>query len=225
MSDGRATTSNLRRELSRVRSEFIMSTSNRSEQHSALLGGHRGGGNPRRSRPIPQGSRHASSNQALGQGHATRGGRQFSEEWAMDRPSPCPVEDTPVSRLGSNVFKEFRQGGSCNDVFVSRVDRIPTADSAEKTRLDPLRTGNGGEESASRSPISRARGMNDRRKKLLIAHGMVQGSVKVSWGDCSDIFPGGNWPEVGVYTAWFWCTLLHLFLSMALLKLSRRYLT
>lgn len=41
--DERASTSNLRRELSRVRKEFIVSTSNRSEQQSALIGGHRKG--------------------------------------------------------------------------------------------------------------------------------------------------------------------------------------
>lgn len=35
----RTSTSNLKRELSRVRRDFIVSTSNRSEQHSALLGG------------------------------------------------------------------------------------------------------------------------------------------------------------------------------------------
>ncbi|CAB1106104.1 unnamed protein product [Ectocarpus sp. CCAP 1310/34] len=43
ISTGRSTATDLRRELSRVRREFIMSTSNRSEQQSALLGSRRKG--------------------------------------------------------------------------------------------------------------------------------------------------------------------------------------
>ncbi|CAN0242661.1 unnamed protein product [Ectocarpus sp. 12 AP-2014] len=43
ISRGRSTATDLRRELSRVRREFIMSTSNRSEQQSALLGSRRKG--------------------------------------------------------------------------------------------------------------------------------------------------------------------------------------
>lgn len=39
----RTSTSNLKRELSRVRREFIVSTSNRSEQQSALLGSRKKG--------------------------------------------------------------------------------------------------------------------------------------------------------------------------------------
>ncbi|CAM9531880.1 unnamed protein product [Ectocarpus sp. 4 AP-2014] len=43
ISTGRSTATDLRRELSRVRREFIMSTSNQSEQQSALLGSRRKG--------------------------------------------------------------------------------------------------------------------------------------------------------------------------------------
>ena len=43
ISEERASTSNLRRELSRVRRDFIVSTSNRCEQQSALIGSRRKG--------------------------------------------------------------------------------------------------------------------------------------------------------------------------------------
>lgn len=50
ISTGRSTATDLRRELSRVRRAFIMSTSNRSEQQSALLGSRRKGMSSQRRR-------------------------------------------------------------------------------------------------------------------------------------------------------------------------------
>lgn len=114
----RTSTSNLRRELSRVRRDFIISTTNRSEQQSALLGGRRknptSGQRVRVSRSSNDGS--------------ISGERSTSNAWGTGMVSaPTDASGRGVSRLEASILQEPRGGVSWDDVFMSKVDATSSA--------------------------------------------------------------------------------------------------
>lgn len=101
-----------------------MSTFNQSERHRVLLGGRQG--SSRQSRVPPNNSSSGSTrSNGFGQVRVSGGGKTI-EEWATDTFS-APAKSKMVSRLGSSTLQAFREGGSWEDVFISRVGRIPTS--------------------------------------------------------------------------------------------------
>lgn len=118
ISVGRTSSSNLRRELSRVRRDFILSTTNRSEQQSALLGGRRknftSGQRVRASRSSNDGS--------IG------GDRSTNNAWDTGMGSASTdATGRGVSRLEASVLQEPRGGVSWDDVFISKVEATSSA--------------------------------------------------------------------------------------------------
>lgn len=102
----RTSTSNLRRELSRVRRDFIVSTSNRSEQQRALLGS-RNKGNSSQKR------------------HSTDGDRQ-TNAWT---PGVLPQSNGSrheLSRVEQIALQGARDAVSWNDVFMTNVKADPS---------------------------------------------------------------------------------------------------
>lgn len=130
----KTSSSNLARELSRVRRDFIVSTSNRSEQQSALLGGRTKGSAERRLRAR----------------HGSVGGGSTSA-WALGMSaSTTKSSKQALSRLESSAFEQAREGASCDDVFLSKVNA-----SSKAPRRNGHGLNNGGmvNESGNRHPL------------------------------------------------------------------------
>lgn len=97
----RTSTSNLRRELSRVRRDFIVSTSNRSEQQSALLGSRKKG----------------NSSQKWDCGDGDR----LAKAWT---PGVLPHSSggrNELSRVENIALQGAREMVSLNDVFMTKI--------------------------------------------------------------------------------------------------------
>lgn len=102
----RTSTSNLRRELSRVRRDFIVSTSNRSEQQSALLGSRRKGNSSQ--------TRHCAD------------GDRPTNAWTPGVLPQSSGSRNELSRVEQSALQGARDMVSWNDVFMTKVEVDPS---------------------------------------------------------------------------------------------------
>lgn len=149
----RTSTSNLRRELSRVRRDFIVSTTNRSEQQSALLGGRR--------KASTSGQRVRAS-RSNNDGGIIGGDRQANNAWATGMFSASTdASGRDVSRLGAIVLQEPRGGVSWDGMFVSKIDAASSA-TFSRTGDGFNQTGKSTDRKPRRAPESETTGESGR---------------------------------------------------------------
>lgn len=142
----RTSTSNLRRELSRVRRDFILSTTNRSEQQSALLGGRR--------------KNYTSGQRVRASGNSNDGSIGGDRATGMVSAS-TDASGRGVSRLEASVLQEPRGGVSWDDVFVSKVDATSSATFGASVN-DFTRIGKSADWRLRRAPETRTAGASGR---------------------------------------------------------------